>query len=459
MPAQSKKIVIAGATGFVGEALVEILSRNHEVTGLSRKPLKSEVMKWQTCDLFSLLETEQALVDCDTAIYLVHSMLPSARLNQATFEDTDLLLADNFSRAARKNKVRKIIYLGGIIPSGRLSRHLESRYEVEQILKASGTLFYGLRAGLIIGQGGSSFNMMLKLIGRLPVMICPKWTANPSQPIALNDVTAIIEQLVLRDDVPSNSYDIGGADVLSYTEIMGQTAEIMGFKRRFIQTPFFSLTLSKLWVSVISSTPMSLVSPLVESLKHQMVPRDLRMQTILHLKPTPFREAVASSLRDKKEKCRKEKSTGPKKPVIINFANSIQRLKLPHAKDANWVSKEYAEWLVRSVFRPVIRVEFSQQGMLDFYLICFNICLLKLKLSERSSPDRTLFYIVGGILDKNSAAYRGRLEFREVLDKKYIMASVYSFSPKLPWIIYKYTQAIVHLLIMRAFGRHLKKII
>ena len=136
-----KRIVIAGATGFIGRWIIKNFKNEYDIVALSRKEVSNNQDKniiWKKVDLYSITSTEKALEDCDVAIYLVHSMQPSSRLNQSKFEDTDLLLADNFSRAAEKNKLKQIIYIGGILPKDKIkiSKHLLSRYEVEKIGRA-----------------------------------------------------------------------------------------------------------------------------------------------------------------------------------------------------------------------------------------------------------------------------------------------------------------------------------
>src|SRR6478672_10951130 len=155
MPERRLKIVVAGASGFVGRALVERLAKSHDVTGLTRStslPPERPGLRWKTCDLFSLLQVEEALEGVDVAFYLVHSMLPHAHLVQGSFADFDLILADNFARACKKHGVKQVIYLGGIIPDGdaaELSLHLRSRREVEETFRAKGLAFTALRASIV----------------------------------------------------------------------------------------------------------------------------------------------------------------------------------------------------------------------------------------------------------------------------------------------------------------------
>ena len=164
---ERKTIVIAGATGFVGRALAPALAPTARVIGLSRgaRTPDSVYAEWRACDLFSLLDAEHALEGADVAFYLVHSMMPSAHLTQGHFRDLDLVCADNFARAAKSRGVRQIIYLGGLVPEGgALSPHLESRLEVERALGAYGVPVTSLRAGLVIGAGGSSFAMLQRAV-------------------------------------------------------------------------------------------------------------------------------------------------------------------------------------------------------------------------------------------------------------------------------------------------------
>jgi len=165
------KIAVIGASGFVGGHLINKLKSSHEVIGLSRSQLKVEDknVTWKRCDLFSMLDIEEGLRGCDIAIYLVHSMAPSAHLDQGDFKDYDLIIADNFIRACNKENIKHIIYLGGITPkdSSVISPHLKSRLEVEEVINHSEIPVSIIRAGMILGSGGSSFNIMLGSVNKL----------------------------------------------------------------------------------------------------------------------------------------------------------------------------------------------------------------------------------------------------------------------------------------------------
>ncbi len=451
-----KKVLIAGASGFIGMALIERLLRNEnlEIVALSRHVQKSNHPRviWKKCDLFSLKDISEAMDGCDEAYYLVHSMLPSASLSQGTFYDFDLIVADNFVRAALKFKLRHIIYLGGMIPPDvQLSWHLKSRLEVETLFRNSGITTTVFRAGLIIGPKGSSFTILQRLVERLPIMVCPKWTRTKSQPAALQDVMNVLERALIDEKVRGKIYDIGGPEILTYQDLIILTSKLVKKSGKPILTlSIIPLSVSRFWVKLVTGMPKNLIYPLVLSLRHEMIatpdhawpyPEDL--STTLH-------RALEIALRDHLvlDSTKLAGYVPAQKDV-----RSVQRLVLPAGKNAEWVASEYFSWLP-SIFATLIKVQVSGEWC-TFYFIHTKIKILILKKnSERSTPDRQLLYVVGGLLSGKQD--RGRLEFREVLDKKYVMAALHEFRPALPWYIYRWSQAVVHLIVMKAFGKHLK---
>jgi uncharacterized protein YbjT (DUF2867 family) len=461
-----------------------VLARRFELVGLSRssRPPSKGYREWRATDLFSLGDAERALEGVDRAVYLVHSMLPTERLAQGRFEDFDLICADNFARAAKRAGVKQIVYLGGLAPSvdeAALSRHLGSRLETERALAAHGVPVITLRAGLVIGPGGSSFEMMARLVRRLPMMACPAWTQTRTQPVALDDVIRVIDACLGDENVPAGVYDIGCPEVLSYREMMQETATMLGLRRPMIEVPFLTTGLSRLWVSLVTGAPRELVAPLIESLVHPMVARDLSLQRSLGLEPTPLRVALQQALSPPSPASSSETiverttsgdtkklmhTTGPSTPASIrkrprSRVRSIQRLRLPPGRDATWVAAEYVRWLPRRM-RPLLRVV-TQQGETRFHAFGIGPPLLVLtEQPERTTPDRQVLRVSGGLLadTRGSAPPWPRLEFRVVNDGRHVLAAVHDFVPRLPWLIYVATQAIVHLWVMRSFGRHLARL-
>jgi uncharacterized protein YbjT (DUF2867 family) len=378
-------------------------------------------------------------------------MLPSASLSQGTFYDFDLILADNFVRASKQCQIKHIIYLGGMIPkSDQLSWHLKSRFEVEQTLTRSGLCVTTLRAGLIIGPGGSSFTILQRLIERLPILICPSWTDTYSQPIDLEDIGKVFIRVLKDPALQNKTFDIGGPETLTYQSLLKKASLLIKKKRHFLALEIIPMKISRIWVSLITGVPRDLVYPLVLSLKHEMIVSPELAYPYAHL---DLQTRLDDSLR-------KALSAHQDAPLVGHTpvqrdVRSIQRLVLPKGKSARWVADEYFQWLPHFFFFGIkIAIEGDR---CSFHFLSPRIKLLILnRSSERSTIDRQLLYIVGGLLADNQE--RGRLEFREVLDRKYVMAAIHEFRPALPWYIYKWSQAVLHLIVMKAFNRHLAKI-
>lgn len=447
-----KKILIAGASGFIGCALIDCLLNdpNLEIIALSRGERESHHPRliWKKCDLFSLKDISDSMIGCEEAYYLVHSMLPSASLSQGSFYDFDLIMADNFMRAGEKLGLKHIIYLGGMIPpQDELSWHLKSRLEVEETFRHSKIKTTVLRAGLIIGPNGSSFTILQRLIERLPVMICPTWTNTRSMPVALKDVVKVLKRCLCETELQGKIYDIAGPEIVTYQGLISKAARKIRKSMRLITLNIIPISISRLWVSFITGVPRDLVYPLVLSLRHEMLPSPNYHWPYPDDLSTKLDDALVEALVTPLKRTQKVKFPFNKD------VRSIQRLVLPPGKNAEWVAEEYFKWLP-FFFSTLVSVSI-QGNRCTFYLLDPSIKILILEKSvERSTPDRQLLYVVGGLL--SGVMDRGRLEFREVLDHRYVMAALHEFRPALPWFIYRWTQAIVHIIVMKAFGDHLK---
>ncbi|NJB87487.1 uncharacterized protein YbjT (DUF2867 family) [Lewinella marina] len=454
---QRPTLVIAGATGFIGRWFIERYHHRYRIIALSRGALQPDPTydkaEWRQVELYSITSTEAGLAGADLALYLVHSMSPSARLSQGSFEDTDVLLADNFARAARKQGIRQILFVGGLLPEDELpadySRHLRSRREVEETLASTGVAVTTLRAGIIVGPGGSSFQMVERLVNRLPVLICPAWCQSATHPIDLFDALRLIDYCLDRPSTFGRAIDIGGSEVTTYMDMLATVAELMG-KRRFIQpVSFFSPGLSTLWVSVFTDTPSDLVSPLVESLRHRMVARD---NEVLRAFPDRlnFRAAAHRALHPEDLLPPLPPRLPAADPGVRNTVRSVQRLPNPQQHTATYVARLYQRWLP-VFFRTLIGVK-TRGDHSTFQVL--GIPLLKLTfIPGRSDSRRQLFYIVGGLLARKEN--KGWLEFRSVLNGRYIISAIHNFVPALPWYLYVLTQARAHQWVMNRFGRYL----
>ncbi|MDX2091406.1 MAG: NAD-dependent epimerase/dehydratase family protein [Kofleriaceae bacterium] len=456
-------LVIAGATGFVGHAVARQLATRTphlDIVGLTRGR-RETTGAWDqlvSCDLFSLKDVEQALHGARYALYLVHSMSPSARLVQGDFADLDLICADNFGRAAKRAGVEQIAYLGGLIPEvAELSDHLASRLEVERALASHGVPVTTLRAGMVVGPGGSSFEILTRLVRRLPAMVLPRWSERRCQTIDLDTVAAILERVIGDRETYGQTYDIGAPDVLRYRDMIQIVGEALGTPRKSFGVPVLTPKLSRLWVSLVTGAPKALVAPLIESLQHDMVCRDRRLQARLGLPGLSFRDAVERALDESRAPGGAQPAAyraAPRAPA--NGVRSVQRIPLPAGRDAEWAAHEYMRWLPRGVW-PALRVEIDDERTCRFYGLGLKRPLLELRFArERSGSDRQLFYVTGGLLARPTE--RGRLELRVTPDGRHLLTAIHEFQPRLPWLLYRFTQALVHHRVMRRFGEHLGRI-
>ena len=299
-------MAVAGATGFVGTAIIDSLLNDYQVRGLTRsvgkisQAAKDDPVEWTYCDVHSSDSVNQALEGVDCLIYLIHSMMPSSRLTQASFQDLDVLIADQFAKSASVNGVKQIIYISGLMPSdyeeSQTSKHLESRYEVEQILQNSTASLTTLRCGIIVGPGGSSLKILINLVRRIPLMGLPAWTASMTQPIDINDVERALLMCLKNPEQYEGSFDIGGPDVMTYREMMQTTARTMNRKRIMFSVPIIPISFSKRWVSTFSGVSIDLVGPLVDSLKHDLTVHPNALQTKLIDRCESFEKSLKNSM-------------------------------------------------------------------------------------------------------------------------------------------------------------------
>lgn len=449
-------LVIAGASGFIGRWFIERYHDRYRIIALSRSAMEPtpgyEMAEWRQVDLFSITSTERAIAGADLALYLIHSMSPSARLHQGSFEDTDLILADNFARAARTQGLRQIAFVGGLLPDDTeqagLSRHLRSRREVEITLGSTGVPVTTLRAGIIVGAGGSSFIMIERLVRRLPALISPAWCQTETHPIELDDMLRILDYCLGNPATYGEAIDVGGSDTTTYMEMMGTVADLLGKRRLIYPVRYFSPGLSTYWVSVFTETPAALVTPLVESLRHRMVAHD---NPVLARFPNrlDFREAARRALfgRDRLSSMPRRL---PPDDHRRNTVRSLQRLPNPEGHTATYVARLYQRWLPAFFHTWIQAVTREDETIFQFA----GIPLLRLRfIPSRSDQRRQLFYIVGGVLADDGG--KGWLEFRSVLDGRYIISAIHDFVPALPWYLYLLTQAKVHHWVMRSFGEYL----
>lgn len=291
-----KTVLISGATGFIGKRLTKaLLDQGYAVRCVVRKNpgdilTGAEIVKADMLDRSSLLP---ALKGIDTAFYLVHSMAGG----RAGFERRDREAAGNFVDAAEKAGVRRVIYLGGLGETGgNLSEHLRSRLEVADILKTGHFATTFLRAAVIIGAGGASFELVRGLVKRLPVMITPRWVSTRCQPIAVDDVIAYLAGCLADERTAGRTFDIGGPEIITYREMMERFARLEGKRLLIIPVPVLTPKLSSYWVALFSTVPPSVSMPLIEGLGNEVICRDNALLDLIPMRLTPYDEAVQRAL-------------------------------------------------------------------------------------------------------------------------------------------------------------------
>ncbi len=295
-------VLVTGATGYIGGRLVpELLDAGHEVRCLVRTPSKLAGIDW--ADQIKVVEgsiedeaaVREAMAGCDAAYFLVHSMGGSH-----DFAATDRRNARLFAEAAADTPgLERIVYLGGLgDDQDDLSPHLASRHEVGEILALGRVPVTELRAAVIIGSGSASFEMLRNLVEVLPAMVTPKWVDTRVQPIAIRDILHALVTVLDRPDTLGRIVEVGGADVLTYREMMHTYAEVAGLRRRLIvPVPVLSPGLSSRWVGLVTPLPGELAQPLVESLVNEVVVTDHSIDLFTDRRAMTFREALELALR------------------------------------------------------------------------------------------------------------------------------------------------------------------
>ncbi|WP_036152205.1 SDR family oxidoreductase [Maribacter forsetii] len=290
------KILLTGANGYIGmRILPQLLEMGHEIVCAVRDETRLSVDKEtrQQIDVIEidfLEEPKENVVpkDIDAAYFLIHSMSSSTQ----DFDEMEAKTAENFNKYVANTQIQQVIYLSGIVNDNNLSKHLQSRKNVEDILYQGNFKLTVLRAGIIVGSGSSSFEIIRDLCEKLPVMITPKWVLTKTQPIAIRDVITFLTGVLGNEKTYNDSFDIAGPNVMTYKEMLHKYAEVRGFKNWIWTVPVMTPKLSSYWLYFVTSTSYKLALNLVDSMKIEVVAKDTRLQDILGITPHTYKEAI-----------------------------------------------------------------------------------------------------------------------------------------------------------------------
>lgn len=293
------KILLTGATGYIAQRLLPgLLDGGHEVVCCARDRNRFISERYSSC-LLKVIEVdflkpgtlENIPIDIDAAYYLIHSMSTST----GDFEKMEEISAFNFKERIQQTRARQVIYLSGIVNEDALSKHLSSRRNVEKILGSRSYSLTTLRAGIIIGSGSASFEIIRDLVEKLPVMIAPIWLRTRSQPIAVRNVIEFLYRVLLNERTFNNNYDIGGPDILTYKQMLMRFAKVRGLKRWIGIVPVMTPKLSSYWLYFITSTSYSLAQNLVDSMKIEVICRENNLKDILGIVPVSYEAAITEA--------------------------------------------------------------------------------------------------------------------------------------------------------------------
>lgn len=291
-----KKILLTGATGYIGKRLLPILvAKGYHVVccvrDLGRFSIDEAFREFITVIKIDLLDANTLTnipKDIVGAYYLVHSMSSSI-----DYETLEMQCAVNFRTGLQKTNVEHVIYLSGIVNDENLSKHLSSRKNVEEELAKGSYNFTTLRAGIIIGSGSASFEIIRDIVEKLPVMITPKWLNTKCQPIGITDVLLFLSQSLFNEKTFNDSFDIGGSDVLSYKEMLIDFGKRRNLKRYIYTVPVMTPKLSSYWLYFVTSTSYKLATTLVDSMGVQIIGKPSNINSILNVNPLTYKQAVA----------------------------------------------------------------------------------------------------------------------------------------------------------------------
>jgi uncharacterized protein YbjT (DUF2867 family) len=290
------KILLTGANGYIGKRLLPVLvAQSHHIYCLVRDKNRFVIhenfagfVEVVEADLHSPESLAKLPHDFDVAYYLVHSMVSSTE----DYYDMEQEAATNFVRFIDTTQCQQIIYLGAMSSMKNISKHMQSRLNVQRVLSTSKAALTTLGAGIIVGSGSASFEIIRDIVEKLPVMVAPRWLNTRSQPISIRNAIKALSGVMLNEKCYKQHYDIAGPDILTYKEMMQQYAEVRGYKRLIITVPVLTPRISAYWLSMLTSTHYNLAYTLVRSMSTEVISSDNRLNEMLGIEPIPYKTAI-----------------------------------------------------------------------------------------------------------------------------------------------------------------------
>lgn len=299
------RILLTGVTGYVGKRLLPVLLENgHEITVCVREKNRLSIHKNLIervdiieVDFLKTPDLDKFPKDIDAAYYLIHSMTTSSK----TFDMLESTAALNFKKIIESTSVKQVIYLSGISNENKLSKHLNSRRKVEDLLQSDKYDLTVLRAGIIVGSGSASFEIIRDIVEKLPLMITPRWVLTKSQPIAIRDVILFLTKVLSHEACYNRTFDIGGPEILTYKDMMLRYAKIRKLNRHIYTTPLISPKISSYWLFFITSVSYKLAISLADSMKNEVICETNELAEILNIQPITYEEALKHAFRKIKQ--------------------------------------------------------------------------------------------------------------------------------------------------------------
>ena len=463
------RVAIVGAAGSIGEALCRELSQTYDivaVTGVEARASAGERephVAWRHCDLFSLKEMTRVLAGARFGIFLAHSGLPNSRFHQANCGDMDLLMTENFARAAEVNGTEHIFCLRSLLPTESVRFEAQKQHhQIGEALASYSTPTTVLCSGLVMEPGSAVVRLIRNLVSRSRFIPVPDWSLHSMQPIATQDLVGALLHCLHQPSRFTCEFAIGGPEIINWQQFLEKTAELLGCRPRIFRTGHISPSQYAWWLRrVRPGVHPEALQLYVENLQCDTIAGDNPLQRELQptLKPALDALRQAGKNEDVRQAVRFRRRLIHRHDEQLRAANtvrSIQRVKLPIGRDAAWLSQRYFNWLA-AYLRPLVQCGPQPDSPDVIRITGLGICLLRLELiPERSSSGRRIYYIKDGLLASRTSNRRGRMEFRVVLGGRYAMVAIHDFAPALPWHFYLATQAAMHRFVMGVFQRYIE---